>query len=186
MADSLRYLFLRSMKLGRAFCGGISLLPAHALAVVSCAKLASPSDCSPSPCTFHCLSLCLFFISCLPPTLALWQSPLAERFSSPKPEENCPCFCCLPCQPGELSWLMDSGAKTKQWDNVAESEEGGRFAKGEQDLGSTEKFCILLHAFGSISIRCSNHNRIMSPLDFTNLMLQFIDQEKVSVSTRSC
>lgn len=136
VADFPRGSFFKSMKLGRALRGGTSLPPAHVPAVVSCAKLGITS---------WLLSFALllplsgplplsFFMSRLPPTLALWQSLLAERFNSPKPEENRPCFCCLSCQLGMLSWVMEGGAKMKWWENMAESGQGGRFVKGEQDL----------------------------------------------------
>jgi len=64
----------------------------------------------------------------------LGQSPLAERFNSPEAEKNCPQFCCLSCHLGKLSWLIEGGAKMKWWDNTMESGQGGRSAKGEQDL----------------------------------------------------
>lgn len=41
-------------------------------------------------------------------------------------------------------------------------------------------------SFRSVSIRNSSEDGIMSPLDFTHLLLQSFNHDKVSVSTRSC
>lgn len=41
-------------------------------------------------------------------------------------------------------------------------------------------------SFRSVTIRSSNEDGIMSPLDFTHLLLQFFNHEEVSVSTRNC
>lgn len=135
------------------------------------------------------------FVSHLPPTLALWQCLLAERFNSPKPGEKWPRSCCLSCQPGMLSCLSQNAAELKQWcQNEVVGEcgiEEARKETCEREAGPSP-LVVLRNVvpnstcFRSVTIRSSSEAGIMSPLDFTHLLLQFFNHNKVSVSTRSC
>lgn len=186
MADFLRGSFFRPLKLGRASCGGPSLPPAHIPAAGSGAKLASLPECSLLLCSFCCLALCLFpsssltflphlpcgrvhhlrdlthqiFLMFLLSSLSAWETELSQ----PK--------CC------QIEAVGECGREEARKE-ICERE------RGPSPLAVLRNAVPSSTSFRSVTIRSSSEDGIMSPLDFTRLLLQFFNYEEVSVSTRS-